>query len=136
MVSTSRAGLCGQAARSRRVICRRGRSCSKARAATAAGEKNSQYLYVLWEYDRKAREWRELARVWAESWEWALELGPLARRALEPVRELPDLRRVGERLAALIERELEPLEARQRAQVAGVLHDQFAARMVAWAAAA
>lgn len=96
-----------------------------------SGKKNSPYLYVLWRYDRAKQDWQEIARAWSESWHWALDLGPIAERALKPCQPVPDVRAVAERLTKLIDTEMEPLEPRMRAQLASVLHDRFATRIVA-----
>ena len=99
-----------------------------------SGRRDSKYLYILWQFDWGRREWVELARVWAECWEWAMELGPIAQRALEPVQPVPDVRRAAERLSAVIQREMAAFEEAQRAQLAAVLHDRFATHIAAAAA--
>lgn len=94
-------------------------------------------IYILWRYDREANTWRELGRATSFSWEWALDLRPLAMRALREarggalVRVMPDLVAIAGRIATVLDGELKPLEAAERSKVLGVLHDQLAARLCA-----
>lgn len=78
-----------------------------------SGKRNSPYLYLLWRYDRRRQEWKEMARVWAQSWEWAIELGPLARRALQPVRAVVEVESVAQGLLAMIDAQLDGMEPKE-----------------------
>ena len=97
------------------------------------GHRREPSRYLLWQYEKGA--WRELARVEGESWEWTLELGPIAARALAAGRQVPTARALAQRLSGLLDTELARLDAPAAAQACALLHDQFAARMVAWPAA-
>lgn len=102
-----------------------------------AGRRRSDSIYILWRYDRENGSWRELGRAVSFAWEWAVELRPLAVRALREARGgqqlviLQDLPAIATRIATYLERELKTLEAPERYKVLSVLHDQFAARMCA-----
>jgi hypothetical protein len=100
------------------------------------GHQRSDSIYILWRYDHKVDEWRELGRSISFAWEWALELRPLAVRALREARGsqleiMPDLPAIAGRIAGFLDRELRSLEDAHRAKILGVLHDQFAARLCA-----
>ncbi len=95
--------------------------------------------YLLWRFDRERGEWEEVARALGSSTEWTLDLAPIARRLLSPVEVVPNVDEIAERLRKMIDAEFEPLEAKQRAKLASVLHDQFATHYTAafdwWAVA-
>lgn len=102
------------------------------------GRRRREQIYILWRYDMETGAWRELGRSISESWEWALDLRPLAVRALKEARSrsgvieiTADLPAIAARIATFLDGELKPLEARDRARVVGVLHDQFAKRLIA-----
>lgn len=101
-----------------------------------AGRRRSDSIYILWRYDRENDTWRELGRAVSHAWEWAMELRPLAVRALREARGgqlqlVQDLPAITQRIAVLLDRELKRLEPPERRKVLGVLHDQFAMRMCA-----
>lgn len=96
-----------------------------------AGHQRTDGVYILWRYDGL---WRELGRASSFAWEWALDLRPLALRALREARArqveiMPDLPAIAGRIAGLLEQELRNLEAQHRQKVLGVVHDQLAARL-------
>lgn len=102
------------------------------------GRRRSDSVYILWRYEPETNSWSELGRASSASWTWALELRPLALRALREARgggvlvmPAPDLPAIAGRIAGALDRELRPLEAHDRIKVIGVLHDQFAARLCA-----
>lgn len=100
----------------------------------ARGHVRTEQLYVLWSCDLATLEWRELARALAPSWQWAAELAPIARQALREARGpemdvLPPLADITARIAAVLDHELESLEAADRVAVIAALHDQVAARL-------
>jgi hypothetical protein len=98
------------------------------------GHRRSDSLYVLWRWETAAREWRELGRAVAESWEWAIELRPLAIRALaqEKAAECaPDLPALASEINTFLDSRLKILKPPDRARLLGILHDQFASRLSA-----
>jgi hypothetical protein len=100
------------------------------------GHKRSDSIYILWRYDDAIAEWRELGRAVSFAWEWAIELRPIAVRALREARGgnlelMPDLPAIAGRIALFLDGELKSLEAPHRRKVLGVLHDTFAARLCA-----
>jgi len=97
--------------------------------------KPRQYLWILWRYEWKTREWMEVARACAADWSWAVVLRPVAVRELtEPLqpnvlpavrgREIADelLTAAGQRLAR------EPAEVQAIALAA--TYDGLAGRIV------
>jgi hypothetical protein len=100
------------------------------------GRKRSDSIYILWRYDDHSNSWRELGRAISFAWEWAVELRPIAVRALREARGgnlevMPDLPAIAGRIASFLDGELKPLERSHRMKVLGVLHDTFAARLCA-----
>jgi hypothetical protein len=100
------------------------------------GHRRSDYVYILWRYDDDTNAWRELGRAASCAWEWAVELRPIAVRALREARGanleiMPDFPAIAGRIALFLDAELKPLEPLHRIKVLGVLHDAFAARLCA-----
>lgn len=100
------------------------------------GHNRNAQLYILWRYEQELRQWVELGRARSVSWEWALDLRPLAVRALREARGsemqvLPNLVMIAGRIAVFLDTELQPLERSDRERVLAVLHDEFASRIVA-----
>lgn len=98
------------------------------------GHSRRESLYVLWRLEpgRDGSIWVELARARAASWEWAVDLRPLAVRALTQRPEImPDLVAVQNRIAEALARELDALEVAHQARVLGIIHDQLACRVAA-----
>lgn len=97
------------------------------------GHNRNQQLYVLWKWDREAHEWVELGRARSVSWEWAIDLRPLAIRALAESRAgftvMPNLVMIAARISGFLDGELKPLEIPDRQRILAVLHDQFAGRL-------
>ena len=89
------------------------------------GEKRSEYLYVLWQLDRGG-SWKELARALSTSWDWALDLGNMAARAIEDHLEAPDLEKVEKRIAAYLNFELQRVSKDDQEKMLSVIHDQLA----------
>jgi hypothetical protein len=57
--------------------------------------KPRQFMWILWRYDWKRREWVELARTTAHDWTWAIALRPVAVRELAApllLNVIPDVR--------------------------------------------
>jgi hypothetical protein len=89
------------------------------------GDARSEYLYILWQYDPARHDWFELGRAISMNWDWAMDLAPIAMRAIggRPF----DVGAVADRIEAAIWRELEALPEDVRGRVAGVAHDWLAA---------
>lgn len=100
------------------------------------GRRRRDQIYILWRYDRDRNDWCEIGRAMSESWSWAIELRPLAVRALKEahcsraIETEADLPAIASRIAETLDHELERLEAADRQRVIAVLHDQFAVRLV------
>jgi len=97
------------------------------------GHNRRDQLYILWKFDREEHVWLELARAQSVSWDWAVDLRPIAVRALAEARSaitvLPNLVGIAERISGFLDGELKPLEVLDRQKVLCVLHDQFAGLM-------
>jgi hypothetical protein len=102
-----------------------------------SGRRDSLSLYLLWRYDRRTHEWRECARSWGSSCEWVGELGPIAERLLRPMPVVCDVSSEAARLEALFDHEFAKFRPAVQAQLAGVLHDRLATRLMrTWTSAA
>ena len=96
-------------------------------------------LYILWRWSCERRAWEELARSHSESWQWAIDLRPVALRALAEsnggVEVLPclGLDARATRLAEDLDRELEGLEPQDcillMGKLGGILHDRVAGKL-------
>jgi len=102
------------------------------------GHVRGEALYILWRLD--GANWVELARAKSQAWEWSLDLGPIAKRALEEsstrtlcVEVLPSLAHIEKRLQAALDRVLTPLAHRDQRRVLAVIHDTLATRFCACA---
>jgi hypothetical protein len=102
------------------------------------GRRRADSLYVLWRWEPRTHQWRELGRAVSVAWEWAVELRPLALRALAEARgssniiEIPpDFAAIASEIAGFLDERLRILPARDRARLLAVLHDQFAMRRCA-----
>jgi hypothetical protein len=97
------------------------------------GHNRAEQLYVLWKFDREEHAWVELGRARSVAWEWALDLRPIALRALAAARSgitvLPNLGVIAARISGFLDGELKPLEVPDREKVLAVIHDQFAGLM-------
>lgn len=99
--------------------------------------RRSPSLYVLWRWQPDLRQWRELGRVASDSWDWAIDLRPLAIRALAQGRgetadaAAVDLSRIARDISVFLDKQLEILPPADRARLIGILHDQFATRFIA-----
>ena len=90
-------------------------------------------LYVLWTYDREARDWIELGRATGVSTEWVITLQPLALNALTPQKPQAraDVSAIASRIVSFLDGELTQLAAEERQQILDVVHNQLASRMCA-----
>lgn len=94
------------------------------------GHRRSSYCYIVWQYDREAGEWREVARTTAVDSEWCYVLGPIARRLVvgevlpRPRREIIDL--ADQLIIAINEVVLSHLTESDAAAVLARLHDILA----------
>lgn len=108
---------------------------STAPSHAAGARRRSDSLYVLWRWQDGA--WCELGRAASASWDWALDLRPLAIRALseasgeKPVEKEPDLPAIAANISLFLDRKLQALKPADRARLLGILHDQFASRLSA-----
>lgn len=102
------------------------------------GHRRAPGLYVLWRWQAENHQWQEVGRSASASWEWALDLRPLAIRALadgrgvsSPGENRANLAEIADTLTVFIDKQLNRLKPVERAQVMGILHDHFAARFCA-----
>lgn len=103
---------------------------STAPSHAAGARRRSDSLYVLWRWQDGA--WCELGRAASASWEWAVDLRPLAIRALaqeKAVEAAPDLPAIAHHIAGFLDEQLKILKPPDRARLLGILHDQFASRL-------
>jgi hypothetical protein len=96
------------------------------------GHVRAPTLYLLWRYDRVAGQWREVARAASVGRDWTLDLGPIARRELEPPRPvLVDPEVAADHVLAALDKELAPLRREAQCLVVRAVYDRFAARVAA-----
>jgi hypothetical protein len=95
---------------------------------TGSGHNRNPDLYILWRLDHDA--WREVARAASVYSDWTLDLGPIARRELQPARPvLVDPQAAAARVIEALDKELEPLRLEAQVLVVRAVYDRFAARM-------
>jgi len=95
------------------------------------GHPRAPCVYILWRWEQAAGAWRELARAASVNRDWTEDLGPIAKRQLEPPRPvLVDPRAAVGRMMATLEHELEPLDRQAQRVVLLAAYDQVAARVV------
>ena len=112
---------------------------TKGEAQGIAGNRRAPSLYVLWRWVPETQEFFEMGRAASFSWEWAYDLGPLAKpRSRVGWRAAPRRPR-----ARSICRKWRPkyrssstngwmiLKPVERERLLGILHDQLAARLSA-----
>lgn len=93
------------------------------------GHRRRPYVYLLWRLDRQAGQWRELARTATVNRDWTLDLGPIAKRELEPPGPvLIDPEGAASRVMIALDRELEKLDLQAQRLVLLALYDRVAAR--------
>lgn len=100
------------------------------------GHRRCDSIYVLWRWDAASRSWGELGRTSSKAWEWAMELRPLALRALRASKRLQepagaDVIAIAERISGAMDSELRLLDRSDRSRVLSVLYNHLAARMCA-----
>jgi hypothetical protein len=103
------------------------------------GHNRAPAVYILWRFDpgKSDTGWTEIGRAHSQSWEWAVDLAPLAERAIAEARStalvqvLPSLPVIVKRIAKVMDEELAVLEAADRPKFLAGLYDQLATRMVA-----
>jgi|SRR5579862_120005 len=93
-------------------------------------------LYVLWRYE--GRLWVEIARARSRTFDWAIDIRPLAVRALSeqgyPIRKLLDpeqLAQLAARITELLDKEIAAIDPEFVNAVLCVAHDGIAARLAA-----
>ena len=86
-------------------------------------------LYILWRWDASKDGWREVARSVSESWDWAADLQPIAKRLLleskGDVQIFSGADQVARRVGELLSQELYGLSPIDRGRALGILHDQL-----------
>lgn len=97
------------------------------------GRRRRDSIYILWRYERDCDAWSELARAASVAWEWAIDLRPIAVRALREahgtaIAVVDELPAVSRRIATFLDLEMQRLEQRDRQRLLAVLHDEFASR--------
>lgn len=101
---------------------------------TGRGHNRSNYIHVLWRFDAKRAEFREIARCVTQGPEWFAHLAPIARREIErgspPVNHVEVAHAVTGRVLALLDGELETLEDEGRDRVMSFLYDQVVGRLM------
>jgi hypothetical protein len=101
------------------------------------GHVRGEALYILWRLE--GNNWAEIGRAKSQAWEWSLDLGPIAKRAIEEstrtlcVEVLPSLTHIEKRIQAALDRVLTPLDRRDQRRVLAVIHDSLATRFCACA---
>jgi hypothetical protein len=101
------------------------------------GHNRGEALYILWRLE--GNNWAEIGRAKSQAWEWSLDLGPIAKRAIDEstrtlcVEVLPSLAHIEKRIQASLDRVLGPLGPRDRRRVLSVIHDTLATRLCACA---
>jgi hypothetical protein len=104
-------------------------------AGPQGNRKPRRYMWILWKYVWRTREWIEIARTTAADWSWAVALRPLAVRELAaPLQPnvIPSVRgrALADELLTAVDKRLtpEPLEVQTFALSA--LYDGIAGRIV------
>jgi hypothetical protein len=90
--------------------------------------------YLLWRFDPVRKTWSEIARSASESWTWAIDLRPIAIRALEESRGkaveiFAGMTEVTARVSQLLDVEIRRLPPPDRVLALAVLHDEFCIRI-------
>lgn len=93
-----------------------------------------EVLFILWTWNERAAEWKELVRATAANWEWVMVLREPARKALSfgEAEENINLKSfdLADRLVQQIDSAIEWESADVRATVLSVLYTQVAGRLV------
>jgi hypothetical protein len=102
------------------------------------GHRRCDTITILWRWEPAptvgAYSWRELGRTVSVGWEWAIEMRPLAIRALaearggRPIEPIDELAIVS-RISAFLDHEVSVLRAPDRLRLLAVIHDQLAVRI-------
>lgn len=100
-----------------------------------ASKRRMDQLYVLWRYNAEMNAWTELGRARSVSWEWAIELRPLAVRAMQEQRghgavsSAADHPAIAARIRNVFEGELQELADADKWRVLAIIHDELAGRV-------
>jgi len=89
------------------------------------GHNRSELLYSLWQYDHDRHDWMELGRASSQTWTWAADLAPLAKRAMGE--RAVDLGDIVYRIHIFLAAEMDRVPEGQRGMVAAIAHDALAA---------
>lgn len=98
------------------------------------GHRRRDTITILWRWQPTLNSWCELVRTVSVGWEWALELRPLAVRALaeargaRPMMPIDELA-IADRIAAFLDHEMSVLPPLDRVRLLAVIHDQLAGRI-------
>lgn len=99
------------------------------------GHRRCDTITILWRWDAALNEWRELGRSVSVGCEWAIEMRPLAIRALAEARgrtaALIDERAIVSRISEFLDHEVSVLGPSDRLRLLSVIHDQLAMRLCA-----
>jgi hypothetical protein len=101
------------------------------------GRRDQEDRYILWRFLAGRHEWQEIGRSSSTSWTWAIDLRPLAIRALEESRGKEVVVFVGleqalARSRAAMDQELKQLAPPDRVRYLAGLHDEAAFRYVSF----
>lgn len=111
---------------------------STAAAEESGGPRRRPSLYVLWRWMPDKHEFQEVGRSSSYAWEWAVDLRPLAVRALAeargafpPPENAADLTMIARKITVFTDKSLSILAPPDREKLLGILHDYFASRLSA-----
>lgn len=97
------------------------------------GHRRCDMVTILWRWDATLRKWRELGRTVSVGCEWAVEMRPLAIRALAEAHGgtvvLIDELAIVSRISEFLDHEVSVLGPSDRLRLLGVIHDQLAMRL-------
>lgn len=99
------------------------------------GHRRCDTVIILWRWDATLNGWRELGRTVSVGWEWALEMRPLAIRALAEAHGRTvvfiDELAIVSRISEFLDHEVSVLAPSDRLRLLSVIHDQLAMRLCA-----
>jgi hypothetical protein len=96
------------------------------------GHRRRDVLYILWRFDRRRCEWREIARALAVTRDWTLDLGPIAQRELSSPRPvLIDPALAAGRVMAALAGEIELVDRQAQRLILLAVYDRVAGSLAA-----
>jgi hypothetical protein len=101
------------------------------------GRQDQENRYILWRFHEGRHEFQEIARSASSSWTWAMDLRPIAIRALEESRGKDVAVYVGldqfiARMGAALDQEIKQVAPPERKRAMAALHDQWHFRYVSY----